>query len=197
MIWLPTGLIFLIVGIYNSIQADSAALIWQFPLAVFFGWFMWTFVEYMIHRFIFHYHPKTERMKRFFFTFHGVHHKQPMCKTRLVMPPILSVPISFLFYGLFRLLMITILQQPLLFAPSFAGFTFGYLVYDLIHYSLHHLKSKKGYLAMCRRQHMRHHVTCPFMRFGVSVPIWDYVFGTMPASGFTRKDSKNKQKNTA
>ena len=36
---------------------------------------------------LFHYHPKTERFKRLFFLTHGVHHAQPLCRTRLVMPP--------------------------------------------------------------------------------------------------------------
>ena len=28
------------------------------------GWFVWTLAEYLLHRFFFHYHPRTERLKR-------------------------------------------------------------------------------------------------------------------------------------
>ena len=185
ILWVPVSLLLAGRGIYLNIV--GAGVLWQLPLLIFSGWFIWTFVEYMVHRFIFHYHPRTERLKRIFFTAHGVHHAQPMCKTRLVMPPILSIPLALFFYGMFYLVIITVLNKPLWMDMAFAGFTTGYLIYDLIHYSLHHSKIKKGYLANCRRQHMRHHVTCPSMRFGVSFPLWDFVFGTMPASGFRRK----------
>jgi sterol desaturase/sphingolipid hydroxylase (fatty acid hydroxylase superfamily) len=33
---------------------------------------------------------------------------------------------------------------------------------------------------MVRQQHMHHHFKTPNKRFGVSSPLWDYVFGTMP-----------------
>ncbi len=190
LIWLPISGFFLIHGIYLNVQANAA--LWPIPLVIFCGWFVWTLVEYFVHRFIFHYHPKTERLKRFFFTFHGMHHAQPMCKTRLVMPPVISIPLSILFFGLFYLITVSLLEQPLWLEPAFSGFAIGYLVYDMIHYSLHHMKSKKGYLAMCRRQHMRHHVKCPNMRFGVSFPLWDYVFGTMPVEGFLRKHKNTR-----
>ena len=185
LIWLPAALSFLGWGFY--LMASAQIPLWYIPILLFAGWFMWTLTEYVMHRFIFHYHPKTERLKRIFFTFHGVHHAQPMSKSRLVMPPVMSIPLSILFYGIFYLRIAVMFQRPLWLPVGFAGFLFGYLAYDLIHYSLHHSKSKRGYLAMCRRQHMRHHVKCANMRFGVSMPLWDYVFGTMPASGLKKK----------
>ena len=72
------------------------------------------------------------------------------------------------------------LHAPAWFDPVFAGFLGGYIWYDMTHYTLHHGRTKNAYLAMCRYQHMQHHGTCPNMRFGVSIPLWDYVFGTMP-----------------
>ncbi len=161
-----------------------------FPLPILLGlpaaWLVWTLVEYLMHRFIFHYHPRTERLQRAVFLFHGVHHAQPLCKTRLVMPPAMSVPLSFLFFGLFYLVLVVLAGARAWFLPAFAGFVLGYLIYDLLHYGLHHGRFKGGYLAMCRFQHMQHHGTCPAMRYGVSSPLWDYVFGTMPEERFRR-----------
>ena len=188
--FVPIILVFASVGIIQIVQSEASALI--IPLGMLIGWFLWTFAEYVIHRFIFHYHPRTERMKRFFFTFHGVHHAQPMCRTRLVMPPIISVPIGVVFVSLYWLVFVVLLKQPLWVAPVFSGTAIGYVCYDMVHYSLHHSKFKKGYLAMCRRQHMRHHVTCPNMRYGISIPLWDYLFGTMPESGL-RASLQNKK----
>ena len=190
-IWLPTVLFFAGRGLYRNVMAQNP--LWGLPIMLFAGWFIWTFAEYVLHRFIFHYHPKTERLKRFFFTFHGVHHAQPMCKSRLVMPPAISAPLSMLFYGLFYAVVAIAIGQPLWLDLIFSGFLLGYLAYDLVHYTLHHSKSKNGYLAMCRRQHMRHHVKCPNMRFGVSIPLWDYLFGTMPPSGLKKKMTAHDQ----
>ena len=185
LIWFPAACFFTVRGIYINTLTQNPW--WHLLIALLAGWFVWTFVEYMVHRFIFHYHPKTERVKQIFFTFHGVHHAQPMCKSRLVMPPAISVPISFLFYGFFYAIAVGILGRPELLNAAFVGSILGYLAYDLIHYTIHHSKAKSGYIAMCRRQHMRHHVKCPNMRFGVSMPLWDYVFGTMPESGLKKK----------
>jgi sterol desaturase/sphingolipid hydroxylase (fatty acid hydroxylase superfamily) len=150
------------------------------PAGVFLGWFVWTFVEYTMHRFIFHYHPKTERLKRVFFVMHGVHHAQPMCKTRLVMPPAISVPVALVFYGLFQLITVRLIGAPQWFYPVFGGFIGGYLIYDMMHYSIHHSSVRSGIFFAIRVHHLRHHGACSFMRFGVTFSLWDHVFGTIP-----------------
>ncbi len=179
IIWTPVTAYFLWQGF---IEAQNGAAWHILPLGVFVGWFVWTFIEYTMHRFIFHYHPSTERLKRMFFLVHGVHHAQPMCRTRLVMPPALSVPLALGFYGLFRLAIITLLGAEIWFNPIFTGFIGGYLVYDLMHYNLHHSRIKNGAFFALRKHHLRHHGRCDFLRFGVTIPLWDHVFGTMPQS---------------
>ena len=177
VLWAPVALLFLGQSVWRVGSSVAAA---QTAFGVVAGWFVWTLVEYLMHRFFFHYHPKTEKLKRVFFLVHGVHHAQPLCRTRLVMPPAISIPLGVTFYAVFHLVFDVVLGRPLWLAPVFGGFVVGYIVYDMMHYSLHHARVRGGYLAMCRRQHMQHHGTCPGMRFGVSSPVWDYVFGTMP-----------------
>jgi sterol desaturase/sphingolipid hydroxylase (fatty acid hydroxylase superfamily) len=65
-------------------------------------------------------------------------------------------------------------------APLFAGFAAGYLTYDMTHYATHHVRLNWGYFKLVRRHHMLHHAKTPEKRFGVSSPLWDYVFGTEP-----------------
>src|SRR5438094_9558123 len=69
------------------------------------GILLWTLVEYLIHRYVFHYEPKTRMGKRLHYIIHGVHHDYPNDGRRLVMPPSISVPRAFLFYGLFLLIL--------------------------------------------------------------------------------------------
>jgi sterol desaturase/sphingolipid hydroxylase (fatty acid hydroxylase superfamily) len=176
-LWSPVALYFLAASLWGVEGYAGAA---QAVGRVLIGWFIWTLVEYLLHRFIFHFHPRTERFKRLFFLAHGVHHAQPLCRTRLVMPPVISIPIGIAFFGIFHFVLDVVLLRPQWFAPVYAGFVIGYIAYDMMHYTLHHAQAKNAYILMCRRQHMQHHGTCPGMRFGVSSPVWDYVFGTMP-----------------
>src|ERR1700712_767556 len=92
------------------------------------GLFVWTFVEYILHRFIFHYMPKPKWAQRLHFIFHGVHHDYPSDAKRLVMPPSASIPLALGFFFLFNAL----LPANNVYA-FFPGFIIGYLVYDMSH----------------------------------------------------------------
>lgn len=175
VLWLPVALVFLVHGA-THLPAGASAL--TVPGGVLLGIFIWTFAEYTLHRFVFHYEPKTPAQEKIFFLFHGVHHAQPQLKTRLVMPPVVSVPLAFLFYGLFYLIVARLLGLAHWVAPLFAGFILGYLAYDLTHYATHHFPMRWGFLKYLKRYHMMHHYKTPNARFGVSSPLWDFVFGT-------------------
>jgi sterol desaturase/sphingolipid hydroxylase (fatty acid hydroxylase superfamily) len=178
IIWVPVVIYFLVRAVLTRAPGSGWVYI---PLAFLIGVFLWTLAEYMLHRYLFHYSAHTPWQERMIFLLHGVHHAQPMIKTRLVMPPAVSVPFAALFYALFWLILGVLLGAPAWVAPLFAGFLTGYIAYDMTHYALHHLKARTGYYAFLRRHHMRHHQVVPVGRFGVSSPLWDRVFGTEPA----------------
>jgi sterol desaturase/sphingolipid hydroxylase (fatty acid hydroxylase superfamily) len=135
----------------------------------------------LVHRMRFHYAdvilPHKERLS---FLFHGVHHATPQDKTRLVMPIPVSIPMAALFYLLFWFFVGRLLGSPNWVGPLSTGFLAGYLVYDLTHYTTHHFPMRTGYGKFIKRYHMQHHYKTPYAQFGVSSPLWDYVFGTMP-----------------
>jgi sterol desaturase/sphingolipid hydroxylase (fatty acid hydroxylase superfamily) len=144
------------------------------------GLAVWSLSEYVLHRHLFHYEPSHPRLKWIWYLIHGVHHEQPGCKTRLVMPPVLSIPLAFLFYGLFSLTIGGLLGAPAWIAPVFAGFITGYLIYDMVHYATHNLPMNRGIFKFLKRYHLLHHYKTPDDRFGISSPLWDAVFGTKP-----------------
>ena len=178
IIWTPVILFFLIRSI---IQASAGGGWTHIPLGIIGGVILWSFAEYTLHRFLFHYDPKSERVAKVWFMFHGVHHAQPQLKTRLVMPPALSVPLAILFYFIFRGVFGSLLGATQWVEPLFAGFMIGYLAYDLLHYATHHFPMRWGPLKYLKRYHMQHHYKTPQARFGVSSPAWDVVFGTKPS----------------
>ena len=149
------------------------------------GIVMWTITEYVLHRFVFHYHPKSEWGKKIHFTVHGVHHDYPNDSNRLVMPPGASIPLAFLFYYIFK----AIMPMHLLF-PYFGGFVFGYLCYDMLHYAVHHVEMKGKLWMILKTHHLKHHFKDPDKGYGVSSPIWDIVAG----SNFTKGNAKHIKK---
>jgi 4-hydroxysphinganine ceramide fatty acyl 2-hydroxylase len=145
-------------------------LIYLFP----FGMVTFSLVEYLIHRFVFHFKPTNDNQVSIQYHIHGVHHEYPRDKDRLVMPPVMSVAIALLFFGLFRLI---IKENVWLFFP---GFTAGYSTYLLIHYAVHRYKPPANFLKYLWRHHSLHHYHSTETAFSVSFPLWDYLFGTMP-----------------
>lgn len=150
----------------------------EWALVLVAGLLVWTFIEYLLHRFLLHAHFHTKFMQRFQYMGHGVHHDQPMVKTRLVMPPMGAIPTAAVIYGAFYLIVGLLLEKPFWVNPLFAGMMVGYVLYDMLHYAYHHVNVPGKFLKMMKKHHMRHHAVEPDKRFGVSTPIWDYVFGT-------------------
>jgi sterol desaturase/sphingolipid hydroxylase (fatty acid hydroxylase superfamily) len=141
---------------------------------VFLGFVSWTLTEYLLHRFVFHFKPKGPFQERIEYLIHGIHHDAPEDATRLVMPPAAAVLLASLLYFGFRLLM-----GPLWISGFFAGFLLGYLAYDYIHYAIHHFAMSSPLGKYLKNHHMKHHFMTHGARWGVSSPLWDYIFGTM------------------
>lgn len=147
-------------------------------LLMFCGWMAsgllsWTVIEYVMHRFVFHQELPGKIGARIHFIFHGVHHDYPNDSKRLVLPPAVSIPLTIMFYFIYRYF----LPSPA-FYPCFGAMLLGYLGYDLLHYALHHAPIKGRFWIALKNHHLRHHFVDPDKGFGVSSPIWDLIAGT-------------------
>jgi dihydroceramide fatty acyl 2-hydroxylase len=139
------------------------------------GYALWTLFEYWLHRLVFHFEPEDGLGARLHWIIHGVHHDHPNDPLRLVMPPAVSVPLAAAVFGLLYLVFGS------RYAPAIgAGFFTGYLVYDMMHYYLHHFRPRGRLGRMLRERHMRHHFQDDTRGFGISAPYWDEVFRTSP-----------------
>lgn len=139
----------------------------------FIGLIFFTWVEYLAHRYLFHMDTYTKAREKIQYTIHGVHHEFPKDKTRLAMPPLLSVTISTVLLLLFRLVMG---DYVFAFLP---GFLTGYAAYLSVHYMVHAFQPPKNFLKYLWINHGTHHYKNGEMVFGVSSPLWDYIYGTM------------------
>lgn len=143
-------------------------------LLFFAGLFFFTLVEYLMHRYLYHIPATTERRKKISYTMHGVHHDYPKDKSRLAMPPVLSLIIASLLFVIYRAVL-----GDLVFG-FLAGFLVGYAAYLGIHYSIHAFKVPNNFLKILWHHHSIHHYRESDRAFGVSSPLWDVIFGTMP-----------------
>jgi dihydroceramide fatty acyl 2-hydroxylase len=139
------------------------------------GYALWTLTEYWLHRVVFHFEPEHPVGRRLHFLIHGVHHEHPNDPRRLVMPPSASLPLA----AVFAVVFFVVAGTPAAYG-LFAGFLVGYLVYDELHFFLHHGSSRTRLGRLLRERHMRHHFQDDRVGFGVSAPYWDHVFGTAP-----------------
>lgn len=137
------------------------------------GLFLWTITEYVLHRWVFHFYPKSEFGQRIHFIFHGVHHDYPNDSKRLVLPPSASIPMALALYFLFLYL----LPAGTIYA-FYTGFLIGYLIYDMTHYALHHANFKSPFWKKLKQHHMLHHYSDSTKGYGVSSALWDKILGS-------------------
>ena len=138
------------------------------------GLFFFTFVEYIMHRYLYHIPATSERKKKIAYTMHGVHHDYPKDKSRLAMPPVLSLIIATVLFIIYR----SVLGDYVF--GFLAGFLIGYAAYLAVHYSVHAFKVPNKFLKTLWHHHSIHHYREPDRAFGVSSPLWDHIFRTMP-----------------
>jgi 4-hydroxysphinganine ceramide fatty acyl 2-hydroxylase len=169
----PVSLFFLYAfGLILYTQMKTNLTNYQVVSLFFGGWLLFTFVEYLVHRYVYHMEASTPKKVKMQYTMHGVHHDYPKDKQRLAMPPFLSVTISTILLLIFELLLDK-------YSFSFlAGFLVGYAFYLLVHYSVHIFRMPNNFLKALWINHSIHHYSPEDAMFGVSSPIWDYVFGT-------------------
>ena len=160
------------IGLLASLGSGDLGWI-PYTLALVGGYVFWTLCEYWGHRAVFHYEPAQGIGARLHWLIHGIHHDHPNDPMRLVLPPALSLPLAAGFWALF----IASLGMEVGCAAC-AGFFTGYLIYDMLHFALHHARPTSRLGRWLRELHMRHHFEDDERGFGVSVPYWDIVFGT-------------------
>jgi sterol desaturase/sphingolipid hydroxylase (fatty acid hydroxylase superfamily) len=162
----------------------------QIILAFLGGMFFWSFFEYCIHRFAFHFVAESERAKKIVYIIHGNHHEYPRDKERLFMPPVPSLILATVIFSLMFFVFRWFVADAYAFV-FFPGFIFGYLMYGTMHYAIHAWNPPFKWMKPLWRNHHLHHYKEQEKGFGVSSTLWDHVFGTMFD---LKKEKEDKEK---
>ena len=98
-------------------------LLWLIPL----GWFIWSLLEYLLHRFFFHWTPHHRRLKQIVRSLHVSHHGDSRNPDKILVRPIYSLTVSALFLAGFY----TVTGSFFASSALLTGLWLGFLYYEL------------------------------------------------------------------
>lgn len=176
LVWTPVFSLGLAAGLWVGRYSVLQSLV-----VVVAGALWWTLFEYLAHRFFFHLDRWVPLAQPLTFLFHGCHHVDPQDSTRNLMPFLTTVPL----FGAHLAILMLLFSQTLAFALAGAiGLT--YVAYDTTHYACHQWHPRGPLGRYLKAHHMSHHFRDETTNFGVSSPLWDWVFGTLrrPLRGY-------------
>lgn len=178
LIWLP------VVCWCLTKSVEMGHTLSEVALMVVFGICLWTLIEYIMHRFLFHINTKSYWTNTAHYLLHGIHHKHPTDGLRLVFPPAAAAILCFPFWNLIRLI-----TTPTTTHGVFGGGLLGYVMYDCTHYYLHHGQPSSDPGKHLKKYHLNHHFRIQNKGFGITSTLWDHVFGTLPSTKTIDKKS--------
>ena len=164
--------VLLTLGFRTEPDRRGTDLIWLFVIGV----LAWTLLEYGLHRFLFHIQipVRTPWLRNIVNSSHLLHHAAPRDHTKVLVHPSYGLVISSILYGLIYLITGSLFSA----AGMMTGVWSGFLYYEAVHYRVHFSLSATGFVGRQRRAHFYHHFTNNKRCFGVTSPLWDYVFRT-------------------
>jgi 4-hydroxysphinganine ceramide fatty acyl 2-hydroxylase len=170
--WLP-------VGLYGSL--GLASILWNLlgeqppwwawivlPVS---GFLLWTLIEYVLHSRFFHDPPA---IFRWLGDSHISHHDVPEDPDRIVARLATSLPFAVVLYIGFSL----VLWSPQWAALVLVGVIAGYLSYEVIHFAIHCVPQVRRFFRPLSSHHLHHHYADPSRCYGVTSPLWDWIFHT-------------------
>ena len=125
---------------------------------------VWSFTEYMFHRYLLH---------TIFYSHHNKHHDYPNKKSIIHTPMLLVVLNWFLYVSLFQ----NILSIPVQ-TSYYIFFPMNYLAFEYTHLLSHSYVGNNNIILNAKQYHRLHHFT-PNTNYSFVTPFWDYLFGTL------------------
>jgi sterol desaturase/sphingolipid hydroxylase (fatty acid hydroxylase superfamily) len=138
----------------------------------------WGLIEYWLHRFVFHFDAQGEKGRNFVYAMHLSHHANPKTMDDLFASLTLSLPIALCYCALAW----SVMRSWQAVVYLFMGLMAGYFGYEFLHYQAHHRAPRLRVFRYLKKYHLLHHHQTSAMRFGVTSPVFDYIFGTFQST---------------
>jgi dihydroceramide fatty acyl 2-hydroxylase len=153
-----------------------------------FGFLSWGLLEYVLHRFVLHFDAASVLGRNLVYSAHLTHHENPKSMEYLFANLQISLPVAMAYWLVAWFLLGTWRAASYL----FIGLIVGYFCYESLHFLAHHGSSRLPLFRYLKKYHLLHHYRTPDLRFGVSSPVFDLLFGTFRPVRDT-VGSKNKK----
>jgi len=138
------------------------------------GILSWTLLEYGFHRLLLHGEIRNPTLRGFISASHIGHHRAPRDPKQILVKPSFGIVISTMVLAI----LYAVTWSPFKTAGLMVGIWSGFLYYEAVHYRVHMSLRNSHLLQHQRRAHFHHHFSNSQRCFGVTSPLWDYVFGT-------------------
>jgi sterol desaturase/sphingolipid hydroxylase (fatty acid hydroxylase superfamily) len=138
------------------------------------GLLTWGLYEYAVHRWVLHRVPREDGFNLPGNVTHLRHHADPNALDRLNVQFSESVPVCVVYCALAW--GVTGSWQAAVYL--FTGLILGYFFYEYLDFQAHHGTSRGRLTRYFRKYHLQHHHYDATVRYGVTSPLFDYLFGT-------------------
>ena len=166
-----TGVLFVLhVALLRS-EAPSLAVAGALFAA---GLLSWGLVEYAVHRWVLHRIPRAQGFNLPGNLTHLKHHDDPQSLQRLNVQLSESLPICVVYF----LTSWAISGNWQSATYLFTGLMAGYFFYEYLDFQAHHGSARNRLIRYLRKYHNQHHHYDATVRYGVTSPLFDYLFGT-------------------
>src|SRR5262249_46335039 len=137
--------------IYFAMKAEPNSRLGHLLWLGLIGLFVWTLLEYGLHRFVFHiqFPIRNRVLHTIINASHLQHHASPRDPTIVLVKPLYGLVISAILFGLLYLISGSLFAS----AGVMAGVWAGFLYYEAVHYRVHFSLSSSGLVARQRRAH--------------------------------------------
>jgi sterol desaturase/sphingolipid hydroxylase (fatty acid hydroxylase superfamily) len=138
------------------------------------GLLTWGFYEYATHRWVLHRVPKAQGFNLPGNITHLRHHADPDSLQRLNVQLQESIPVCIVYC----LLAWAITGSWQLTTYLYTGLIAGYFFYEFLDFQAHHGTTRNRVVRYFRKYHLLHHHYDAKVRYGVTSPLFDIIFGT-------------------
>jgi cyclopropane-fatty-acyl-phospholipid synthase len=163
--WLYAGL--LAIGCPAVLWLAPPQQRWSLVVVAAVGFFAWSLLEYLLHRFVLH---RVLPFKRW----HALHHAHPAAL--VAAPSVLTL--ALFCFGVWLPLVAALGWSTA--SAAALGLVGGYFGYAITHHAVHHWPAQGAWLQRQKRWHARHHHAAPGagVCYGVTSGVWDRLFQT-------------------
>jgi sterol desaturase/sphingolipid hydroxylase (fatty acid hydroxylase superfamily) len=151
------------------------------------GLLTWGLYEYATHRWVLHREPRENGFNLPGNLTHLTHHEHPQSLERLNVQLSESVPVCVVYC----LIAWAVTGSWKSMTHLYTGLIAGYFFYEYLDFQAHHGLSRSRFIGYFRKYHLLHHHYDAKVRYGVTSPLFDLIFGT-----YHLKERTNPQRRT-